>query len=175
MSPRAAWRLEGLGFAEVYDYVGSKMEWIGAGLPWEGSEASQPQLGDLATADVALCSLDDTVGTVRVGLGRRSLCLVVNDERVVLGLVSAESLGRDDELRISEVMEEGPSTYRPHVPATEMAERLDEHPQPQLLVTTLDGRLVGMATAEDVSNAARRGTGMRDGTHGRSMHRLPSG
>lgn len=156
MSPRAAWRLESLGFGEVYDYVGSKMEWIGAGLPWEGSEASQPKLADLATADVALCALDDTVGVVRAALGQGPVCLVVNEERIVLGLVRAEALGPDDDRPVSEVMDEGPSTYRPHVRAAEMAERLDEHPQPRILVTTLDGRLVGMARAEDITEATGR-------------------
>jgi CBS domain-containing protein len=157
LSPRAAWRLESLGFGEVYDYVGSKMEWIGAGLPWEGSEASQPKLGDLANPNVPLCALDDTVGAVRAGLGQRAICLAINDERIVLGLVRAEALGPDDDRRVSEVMQEGPSTYRPHVPATEMAERLDEHPERHILVTTLEGRLVGMATADKITKAARRG------------------
>ena len=36
MSPRAAWRLEALGFATVYDYVAGKMDWIAADLPYEG-------------------------------------------------------------------------------------------------------------------------------------------
>jgi len=99
MSPRGAWRLESLGFSEVYDYVGSKMEWIGAGLPWEGSEASPPKLGDLAKADVALCALDGTVGVARAGIGEWPICLVVNDERIVLGLVRAEDLGPDDGFR----------------------------------------------------------------------------
>ena len=109
MSPRAAWRLESLGFGEVYDYVGSKMEWIGAGLPWEGSEASQPRLGDLASADVALCELDDTVGVVRAALGQGPVCLVVNEERIVLGLVRAEALGPDEDRPVTEVMDEGPA------------------------------------------------------------------
>ncbi|HUP68471.1 MAG TPA: CBS domain-containing protein [Acidimicrobiales bacterium] len=159
MSPRAAWRLESLGFGEVYDYVGSKMEWIGAGLPWEGSKTSQPKLADLATADVALCALDDTVGVVRAALGQDSVCLVVNEERIVLGLARAEALGPDDDRPVSEIMDEGPSTYRPHVPAAEMAERLNEHPQPHILVTTLDGRLVGVASAEDIARAAAQKDG----------------
>ncbi|MDP9404293.1 MAG: rhodanese-like domain-containing protein [Actinomycetota bacterium] len=33
MSPRAAWRLEHLGFAQVYDYVAGKVDWMAAGLP----------------------------------------------------------------------------------------------------------------------------------------------
>ncbi len=43
MSPRAAWRLETLSFGDVYDYVGSKMDWIGAGLPFEGDAAAKPR------------------------------------------------------------------------------------------------------------------------------------
>lgn len=154
MSPRAAWRLESLGFGEVYDYVGSKMEWIGAGLPWEGSDASEPTLGSLADADVAVCALDDMVGAVRARLGQRPIALVVNSERVVLGLMPGEVTGPDEAL-VCEVMEEGPSTYRPHVSATEMAERFTEHPQAHIVVTTLDGRLVGMTSGEEITSAAR--------------------
>ena len=36
MSPRAACRLESLGFGEVYDYVAGKLDWMAAGLPTEG-------------------------------------------------------------------------------------------------------------------------------------------
>lgn len=157
MSPRAAWRLESLGFDPVYDFVGSKMEWIGVGLPWEGTEASQLSLGTLANPDVAVCALDDTIGVVRARLGHHPVCLVVNGERLVLGLVAAEALGSDDDLPVASVMQEGPSTYRPHVSATEMAERLAEHPQPRILVTALDGRLVGVASADDITKAGRRG------------------
>src|SRR5438309_12115020 len=33
MSPRAAWRLESVGFSEVSDYVAGKNDWMSAGLP----------------------------------------------------------------------------------------------------------------------------------------------
>src|SRR5712691_518454 len=33
MSPRAAWRLERLGFTPVYDYALGKVDWMAAGLP----------------------------------------------------------------------------------------------------------------------------------------------
>jgi hypothetical protein len=33
MSPRAAWRLEGLGFERVYDYVPGESDWFASGLP----------------------------------------------------------------------------------------------------------------------------------------------
>ena len=33
MSPRAAWRLESLGFRNVHDYPAGKSDWMAAGLP----------------------------------------------------------------------------------------------------------------------------------------------
>ena len=39
MSPRAACRLERIGFERVYDYVGGIADWKGAGLPLEGKGA----------------------------------------------------------------------------------------------------------------------------------------
>src|SRR5689334_6170303 len=35
LSPRAAARLESLGFADVYDYAAGKADWIAMGLPTE--------------------------------------------------------------------------------------------------------------------------------------------
>jgi 3-mercaptopyruvate sulfurtransferase SseA len=41
MSPRAAWRLEGLGFERVFDFVGGKAQWRERGLPTEGTAPFQ--------------------------------------------------------------------------------------------------------------------------------------
>jgi hypothetical protein len=46
MSPRAAWRLEALGFTHVYDYAPSKSDWFANGLPREGKAAAIPWAGD---------------------------------------------------------------------------------------------------------------------------------
>jgi CBS domain-containing protein len=40
MSPRAARRLEGLGFERVYDYVPGKADWFVSGLPRESNPAT---------------------------------------------------------------------------------------------------------------------------------------
>jgi rhodanese-related sulfurtransferase len=65
MSPRAAWRLEELGFTKVYDYVPSKIDWFANGLPREGKAAETPWTGDLARDDVPTCAPNDRVGDVR--------------------------------------------------------------------------------------------------------------
>ena len=44
MSPRAAWRLERLGFTEVYDYAAGKVDWMAAGLPTEGNGTHPPRV-----------------------------------------------------------------------------------------------------------------------------------
>ena len=65
MSPRAACRLETLGFEQVYDYVPGKSDWLARGQPSEGELASQPTAGSCAHDDVVTCPLDARVGSVR--------------------------------------------------------------------------------------------------------------
>src|SRR5579884_3423720 len=65
MSPRAAWRLESLGFRQVYDYTAGKLDWMAAGLPTEGTGAARPRAGDLARKEVPTCGLDERLGEVR--------------------------------------------------------------------------------------------------------------
>ena len=57
MSSRAAWRLESLGFGDVYEYVDGKLDWMAAGLPTEGTNNDQPRAGDVARKDAPVCGL----------------------------------------------------------------------------------------------------------------------
>src|SRR5258708_26465448 len=59
MSPRAAWRLESLGFRNVHDYKPGKLDWMAAGLPTEGAHTSKRRAGDLAKKDVPTCTMDE--------------------------------------------------------------------------------------------------------------------
>src|SRR6266516_46216 len=52
MSPRAAWRLESIGFTQVYDYVAGKADWGSAGLPLEGTRGSETRVGAHLRHDV---------------------------------------------------------------------------------------------------------------------------
>jgi hypothetical protein len=84
MSPRAAWRLEGLGFERVYDYVPGKADWFASGLPMEGKMASVPVIRDAARRDVPTCAPTEKLGVVRERLRKAGWdrCVVVNEERV---------------------------------------------------------------------------------------------
>jgi rhodanese-related sulfurtransferase len=157
MSPRGAWRLASVGFREVYDYVASKVDWIGAGLPFEGSRAEQPHLATLADRDTPTCAIDELAADVRRRTSDTQRCVVVNEHRVVLGLVAAEALDSNG-ARIADVMQEAPRTFRPHVTAVEMIDQLDHLSQSWLLVTNLDGTLVGIADTDRIRHAADTAT-----------------
>jgi hypothetical protein len=64
MSSRAAWRLEGLGFERVCDYVPGKADWFANGLPREGRLAFAPIIGEAARRDVPTCAPAENVGAV---------------------------------------------------------------------------------------------------------------
>lgn len=155
MSPRAAWRLESLGFKEVYDYEAGKQDWLAAGLPTEGWLADLPRAGDVARKDVPTCGLDEQLGEVRARVESAGwdACVVVNDERVVFGLLRAEQLRQPGDRRIEEAMRPGPSTFRPNVPIHEMSEYMGKHGVDSAPITTSDGRLVGLLRREDAERA----------------------
>jgi Mg/Co/Ni transporter MgtE len=157
MSPRAAWRLESLGFTRVYDYVAGKLDWLAAGLATEGSNAQQPRAGDVARSDVPTCGLQERLGAVaqRVRAAGWDACVVVNPERVVLGLLRAKELEADPELRIEQAMRPGPSTFRPHVAIAQLARFMADHDLDSSPITTSDGRLVGLLRRQDATRVAR--------------------
>ena len=80
--------------------------------------------------------------------------MVVNDERVVMGLLRAEQLAGGDGEAVEGVMRPGPSTFRPHVPIAEMAHYMVHHHLASSPITTSDGRLVGLLRVEDAAKAA---------------------
>jgi CBS domain-containing protein len=147
MSPRAAWRLETLGFEQVHDYVGGKADWFANGLPREGANATVPYAGELADRDPPTCALGTPVADVRAALdgSRYGFCLVVNEPRVVLGRVRRSAIKDAAPTATAEsAMEPGPSTVRFNVPAADLAHRLATRAVKTAIVTTPGGRLVGV-------------------------------
>jgi deazaflavin-dependent oxidoreductase (nitroreductase family) len=81
-------------------------------------------------------------------------CVVVNDERVVMGLLRADQLAGDPMHSVEHAMRPGPSTFRPNVAITEMAEYMARHNLESSPVTTSDGRLVGLLVRTDAERVA---------------------
>jgi CBS domain-containing protein len=125
---------------------------MGAGLPTEGTNAQRPRLADVVRRDVPTCSLGERMGDVRsrAAAAMWEACVVVSEERVVLGLLRAAELQADPGLLVEQVMRPGPSTFRPFVSVAEMRRTMTERDLASSPVTTSDGKLVGLVTKKEV-------------------------
>lgn len=151
MSPRAAWRLDSLGFERVFDYVPGKADWSAAGLLLAGDAAEEATAGSGADPSVPTCALSDDLQHVRATVAQTEWrqCIVVNDERIVLGRLGRQALAQDDVRTIEEAMTGGPSTVRPDEPLDKLLARLERQQLETALVTTSEGHLVGVVRRTD--------------------------
>lgn len=156
MAPRAAARLELLGFANVHEYKAGKLDWMAAGLPVEGENSKHPRAGDVARKDVPTCSVDERLGDVadRASAAAWDAAVAVGKDRTVLGLLRAAELAKDADLRVEEAMRPGPSTFRPYVTIKEMADYMVEHDLASSPVTTSYGVLIGLLLRSDAVEQA---------------------
>ena len=137
----------------MYDYHAGIQDWVGAGLPTEGTNAQRPSLADVARRDVPTCALDERLGDVRdrAAAAGWDACVVVSEQRVVLGLLRAKELNADPDQPAGRAMRPGPSTYRPSVSVAEMRQIMTDRDLDSSPVTTSDGRLVGLVRRQDIT------------------------
>ena len=155
MSPRAACRLDTLGFEHVYDYVTGEADWFARDLPREGTRATEPRVIDFASRDVVTCRLDDRIGEVRdrVATSTFAVALVVARGDVVLGRLREPALSGDPDAVVETAMEPGPSTVRADVPPARLRERLERADLTTAIVTDPDGRLLGAIRRADLPDS----------------------
>lgn len=159
MSPRAAWRLEDLGFLDVARYAGGLADWMASGLPIEGRAASDLDVADVARDDIPTCDPREDVDTVRERMRAAGwdTCVVVNERRIVLGRLFAKDLeGADPRALAEEAMRPGPATYRPDYQGHHLLDLMEEHDLDTSLVTTSDGVLVGAVRRAELADAVAR-------------------
>lgn len=89
---------------------------------------------------------------------------MVNDAGVVLGRIGRAALGAGAAASAEESMTEGPSTIRPSVSLETIAKRLRERNLTSALVTSSDGRLVGVLLREDAEHRLAGPAGRADST-----------
>jgi CBS domain-containing protein len=152
MSSRAAWRLESLGFASVVFYKPGKLDWVSAGLPVEGTAAGSPNLGTVARRDVATCRPGEPISAIKARMASdpTSPCPVVNDHRIVLGLLRSDAIRANGAKTVEDAMISGPVTFRPNVALEEVDRYLTDHKIGHAVVTTPEGELIGLASADEV-------------------------
>jgi hypothetical protein len=157
MSPRAAARLEQLGF-DVYDYALSKVDWMAHGLPMEGTAAQRPTALSFVREDVAICGLADRVEEIRrrIDASPYGFALVLAD-RVVLGRIRLTRLeDAPDDASAELLMESGPSTTRPHTDPAELERQFERSGTNTAILTTPEGELMGVARRSDLPDRAAR-------------------
>jgi CBS-domain-containing membrane protein len=136
----------------VYDYPGGKLDWACFGLPVEGEAAAQPMVGRLADPRAPTCRPEERLRGLRGRMGARSWCAVLDARGVVLGRVRRRQLDEAPGAEARAVMEPGPSTYRPSLPAAELLQAMREGRFDAAFVTDSDGRWLGLVTRPDLES-----------------------
>jgi rhodanese-related sulfurtransferase len=150
LSPRAACRLEQLGFEEVYDYTASKAAWLAEGLGGAGLLRNDQRVQALTRRSVPRVDPSATIADLRAVIADWEVVVVVGGDDVVVGVVRAEAVGVAETLRVDSVMQTAPPTIRPSISIRELAKSMDHDGQQHILVTTLSGKLIGLARRSDL-------------------------
>ncbi len=153
MSPRAACRLDALGFTEVYDYVAGKVDWLAHNLPTAGTLADQPTAGGSLRTDVPTAGPHETIGAIRarVEASPYPFALVLDADQTLLWRLRPTTLGADPDRTALDAAEPGPSTLRPHQPLAEVAEHLRNHNLTYAIVADPEGHLLGILHRRDIT------------------------
>ncbi|HYM50435.1 MAG TPA: CBS domain-containing protein [Candidatus Limnocylindrales bacterium] len=129
-----------------------KQAWFDENRPREGKSAEEVWVGDVAGQAVPACGLQDRIGAVRdrVRAAGQQVCVVLNEERILLGMLRQKALEGDRERIAGEVMDPGPKTFRPSATLEQMLAWMREHDvQTVALVTTSLGRFCGAISRAD--------------------------
>jgi len=139
----------------VYDYTAGKADWLAHNQPVEGEHANLATAGRVARQDVVTCRLDDRVGSVRERIERSpyGFGLVTTEGGVLLGRLRRSALDCDPGLPAGDVMEPGPTTVRADERAGKLAQRLADRGWHWAIVSTPEGRLIGVAGREELERA----------------------
>jgi len=138
-----------MGFSDVYDYTAGEADWIAMGFPTEHRDKRQ-RVEEAARKDAPVCAVQDRVGQVRTRLPEGwNVCVVLNSERIVLGLAELLNESEPDKL-IEEIMRPAPLTFRPGKVVEDVCERLKAKKVAVALVTTSLGQFIGVLRLDEL-------------------------
>lgn len=135
------------------------MDWISFGLPTEGKKANVLRVSNVMRTDTPTCALTDRLGDVRTATqaAEWDVCAVVNDERIVLGILYGDAWNAPAETPVEDVMSNGPPTTRPNTFIDEMVGRMRRRNTPGILISSSDGALMGYLWKTDAETALETG------------------
>ena len=147
LSGRGAALLERYGFREVYDYTGSKAAWLAMGYDYEGSVPVEVRAGHLAKP-ASTCAPDTKLADLPEA-GPGGVVLVVDDDEHVLGSIRPDRV--DGTGLAGDVAYPAPSSVRPSILADELGRSMQDAGESHVVVSRLDGVLVGIVERGDLS------------------------
>ena len=141
-----------MGFSKVFEYKAGKQDWFAAGLPMDGRRATEPTIATVIHTDVPRFGVQERAGAILdvMRSGGWEWAAVVNARGLLLGRIRARDI-HDPNAKAEDVMEEGPSTYRPNVGLDELLRRMLDHRFEMAFVTDPDGRLRGLVTRRGIA------------------------
>lgn len=153
---RGAVRLEAAGFSDVRVYAKGKVAWLAEGLPSEGLRRPEQRVAAIATTsgiptvpgDATLA--DAASAFADVGNDDNDVAIVLNADEVVLGVLRRETLGLAPSTPIADVLQPGPSTFRPSMTIAELVDYFRSSDETRAIVSTAAGRWIGLIRREDV-------------------------
>lgn len=150
---RAAARLEARGFTDVRVYAHGKVAWLAEGLPSEGHRRPEQRVSSIARTDgVPTLPADATLADAvdRFADTDSDLAVVLGPNDVVLGLLRRETLGLPAPTPVADVLQPGPSTFRPSMTIAELVDYFRSSDEARAIVSTAGGRWIGLIRREDV-------------------------
>lgn len=97
------------------------------------------------------CTLAESVSDVALRLPDRwDICVVTDEEDVVLGLLGRSALRSGERTTVEKAMTPGPSTIRPSARIDATRERMRDQKLTRIIVSRPDGVLVGVLRVEDL-------------------------
>ena len=129
-----------------------KVDWLANNLPVEGDRPYAPIAGRAMRDDAVRCRPTDRIADVLESIqgSPYPFALVTSNDGTLLGRAPASALDPASERPVWDVAQPGPKTFRPHVTAAKVAEVLAEKGYRWAIVTTPEGRLLGVASRKDL-------------------------
>jgi CBS domain-containing protein len=128
------------------------VDWLARMNPTEGEKVDQPRVGPLARNDVVTCALDAPVEEVRprIDASPYGFALVLAADGTLLGRLRKSCIADGATGTAESLMTPGPSTVRPDLAVDELRGRLDEKKLKTTIVSTPEGRLIGVVRRSDL-------------------------
>lgn len=137
--------------------MAGKMDWLAFALPVEKKDHGVTMVIERLQREFPIARPSEPVGGVRLRMEQAGLaiCPVLDHDGVLVGALDHLNGKFDPATPVENVMDPGPATVRPSVSVGNAVKQLDKLNADELLVTSSDGKLLGLFRRPKTSAEAR--------------------